>query len=78
MIPLFLFSGTFFPIGQLPTILQPLAVITPLWHGVDLCRTLALGTADAPGVLIHVGYLGAMAVFGLALANRTFRRRLEL
>jgi lipooligosaccharide transport system permease protein len=78
VIPLFLFSGTFFPIGQLPAILQPLAVMTPLWHGVDLCRTLALGTADAPGVLIHVAYLGAMAAGGLVLANRTFRRRLEL
>ncbi len=78
VIPLFLFSGTFFPIGQLPAILQPLAVITPLWHGVDLCRTLALGTADAPGVLIHVAYLGTMAAGGLVLANRTFRRRLEV
>ena len=78
VIPLFLFSGTFFPIGQLPAFLQPLALVTPLWHGVDLCRTLALGTADAPGVLIHVAYLGAMAAGGLVLANRAFRRRLEL
>jgi lipooligosaccharide transport system permease protein len=78
VIPLFLFSGTFFPISQLPVILQPLAVITPLWHGVDLCRALALGTADAAGVLIHVAYLGAMAAAGLALALRAFRRRLEL
>ncbi len=45
MIPLFLFSGTFFPVSQLPALLQPLAYVTPLWHGVDLCRTLALGTA---------------------------------
>ena len=78
VIPLFLFSGTFFPIAQLPAILQPLAVITPLWHGVDLCRTLALGTADAAGVLVHVAYLGTMAAVGLALANRAFRRRLEV
>ncbi len=78
VIPLFLFSGTFFPIAQLPAFLQPLAVITPLWHGVDLCRTLALGTADAAGVLIHVAYLGTLAVAGLVLALGTFRRRLEL
>jgi lipooligosaccharide transport system permease protein len=78
VIPLFLFSGTFFPISQLPVILQPVAVITPLWHGVDLCRMLAVGTADAAGVLIHVAYLGAMAVAGLVLALRAFRRRLEL
>ena len=78
VIPLFLFSGTFFPIAQLPVLLQPLALVTPLWHGVDLCRTLALGTADAPGVVIHVAYLGAMAAGGLLLAERAFRRRLEL
>ena len=78
VIPLFLFSGTFFPIAQLPALLQPLALVTPLWHGVDLCRSLALGTADVPGVLIHVAYLGAMAAGGLFLAERAFRRRLEL
>src|SRR5664280_1058776 len=78
VIPLFLFSGTFFPIAQLPGLLQALALATPLWHGVDLCRTLALGTADAPGVLIHVAYLGAIAAGGLLLAERAFRRRLEL
>ena len=77
VIPLFLFSGTFFPITQLPVLLQPVAVITPLWHGVDLCRTLALGTATAAGVLIHVAYLGTMAGAGLVLAHRSFRRRLE-
>jgi len=77
VIPLFLFSGTFFPIAQLPVFLQPLAVVTPLWHGVDLCRTLALGTADAAGVLIHVAYLGTLTAVGLILAHRAFRRRLE-
>ena len=45
MIPLFLFSGTFFPITQLPGWLQPVAYATPLWHGVTLCRDLTLGTA---------------------------------
>ena len=46
MVPLFLFSGTFFPISQLPGWLQPVAYVTPLWHGVALCRSLALGHAD--------------------------------
>jgi lipooligosaccharide transport system permease protein len=41
VIPLFLFSGTFFPIEQLPDLLQVIARLTPLWHGVDLCRSLA-------------------------------------
>jgi lipooligosaccharide transport system permease protein len=77
MIPLFLFSGTFFPVSQLPAVIQPLAYATPLWHGVDLCRGLALGTATAGSVLLHVGYL--VAVIGAALwyGSRTFRRRLN-
>ena len=37
IIPLFLFSGTFFPVSQLPAFLQPIAYVTPLWHGVELC-----------------------------------------
>src|ERR1700723_2139514 len=43
VIPLFLFSGTFFPISQLPLGLQYLAYATPLFHGVALCRDLTLG-----------------------------------
>src|ERR1700729_3882508 len=46
-IPLSLFSGTFFPISQLPAWLRPLAYATPLWHGAALCRSLALGTVTA-------------------------------
>ena len=42
VIPMFLFSGTFYPVSQLPAALRPVAYLTPLWHGVDLCRHLAL------------------------------------
>ena len=45
--PLFLFSGTFFPVTQLPPVLRWIAYVTPLWHGVALCRGLALGTIGA-------------------------------
>src|SRR5215467_1622972 len=76
MIPLFLFSGTFFPITQLPSWLQPIAYLTPLWHGVSLCRALNLGTADLGQVLIDVGYLAALAAAGLLAGNRSYRRRL--
>ena len=76
MIPLFLFSGTFFPITQLPSWLQPVAYLTPLWHGVSLCRALNLGTADLGQVAIDVGYLAALAAAGLLAGNRTYRRRL--
>ncbi|WP_228562821.1 ABC transporter permease [Catenulispora rubra] len=77
MIPLFLFSGTFFPVTQLPAAIRPLAYITPLWHGVDLCRGLALGTATAGSVLLHLAYLLAVIGAGLWLGARTFRRRLN-
>ena len=43
IIPMFLFSGTFFPISQLPTWLEVVAYCTPLYHGVALCRDLTLG-----------------------------------
>ena len=47
IVPMFLFSGTFFPVSQLPDWLEPVAWVVPLWHGVDLCRALALGHACA-------------------------------
>jgi lipooligosaccharide transport system permease protein len=76
MIPLFLFSGTFFPVSQLPGWVQPIAYATPLWHGVALCRSLSLGTATIGGTLIHVGYLTALAIAGIIVGDRTYRRRL--
>jgi lipooligosaccharide transport system permease protein len=76
MIPLFLFSGTFFPITQLPAWLRPVAYLTPLWHGVSLCRALNLGTADLGQVAIDVGYLAVVAAAGLLAGNRCYRRRL--
>jgi lipooligosaccharide transport system permease protein len=76
MIPLFLFSGTFFPISQLPAWIRPLAYITPLWHGVALCRSLSLGTVTAGGALEHAGYLVLLAAAGVAAAQRAYARRL--
>ena len=76
MIPLFLFSGTFFPVSQLPALIRPLAYATPLWHGVDLCRGLALGTATTGSVLLHLAYLLAVIAAGIWYGAHTFRRRL--
>jgi lipooligosaccharide transport system permease protein len=76
IIPMFLFSGTFFPVTQLPTALEWLAYATPLWHGVDLCRSLTLGTVHWPLALVHVVYLSAWGVVGLVCALHTYRRRL--
>ncbi|MEY9877642.1 lipooligosaccharide transport system permease protein [Streptacidiphilus sp. MAP12-33] len=77
ILPLYMFSGTFFPTTQLPRWLQAAAEVTPLWHGVELCRTLALGTATALATLVHVGYLAAMAAVGLWAARRSYRRHLH-
>jgi lipooligosaccharide transport system permease protein len=74
--PLFLFSGTFFPVSQLPAGLEQFAYLTPLWHGVDLCRSLSLGTARFGLTVLHVAYLAAWVVVGAVLASRAFRRRL--
>ena len=76
--PLFLFSGTFFPIEKLPLFLQPLAWATPLYHGVSLARGFSLGQVDPMADLIHVSVLGTFAVVGLIAARITFRRRLEV
>lgn len=76
MTPLFLFSGTFFPWQQLPGWAHPIAFATPLWHGVELCRSLTLGTATWTGSLVHVAYLLVFALGGYAVARITYRRRL--
>lgn len=76
VMPMFLFSGTFFPVTQLPAALRVVAYITPLWHGVDLCRHLALGRATLLGSLGHIAYLLLWFGVGCAVALSTYRRRL--
>jgi lipooligosaccharide transport system permease protein len=76
VLPMFLFSGTFFPVARLPHLLQWVAYATPLWHGVDLTRGLVLGTIGALPALGHVAYLLAWIVAGLAVARRCYARRL--
>ncbi len=76
MMPLMLFSGTFFPLSQLPGWLRLLAYVTPLWHGVNLCRMLSLGHVDLPVALVNVAYLAALAAAGIWAGARTYRRRL--
>ena len=74
--PLMLFSGTFFPIDQLPVWMQPIAWVTPLWHGVELCRDAATGTAPGPLGALHLAVLLAYVGVGWVLARREFTRRL--
>jgi lipooligosaccharide transport system permease protein len=75
--PLFLFSGVFFPISQLPEWLQAVAWCTPLFHSVALTRALTLNMLESPDWLVHVGYLSAMIAAGVVIAARTFDRRLR-
>ena len=76
MIPLFLFSGAFFPITNLSPALEWFARVTPLWHGVDLTRMLVLGNLEATSALVHVTYLVVLAGLGWWLTVRLLRRRL--
>jgi lipooligosaccharide transport system permease protein len=78
LVPLFLFSGTFFPISELPGWLETIAWVTPLWHGVELCRDLATGDLAAGATAIHVAYLVILVIAGLAIAVRGCARELEL
>lgn len=82
IVPLFLFSGTFFPISQLPGWLEPVAYVTPLFHGVELVRKVALPGVEPPIVTpmpwwIHLAYLLVMAGVGLYLSIRLLDRRIR-
>lgn len=78
VIPMTLFSGTFFPVDRLPGWVQPIAWASPLWHGTELARSAALEDWRAPAALGHIAYLGALLVLGIVLVTRFFRRRLAL
>lgn len=77
IVPLFLFSGTFFPIEQLPGVLQGLAYATPLFHGVELTRAAALGIDAALPAWQHAAYLVGLLAVGTRLAHRNLTKRLR-
>ncbi|MFO7573492.1 MAG: ABC transporter permease [Gaiellaceae bacterium] len=76
ILPMFLFSGIFFPIGQLPRAFELAAHLTPLWHGVTLCRQLTLGDVAHWSAAYHLAFLLVWVAGGFALAYWSFRRRL--
>jgi lipooligosaccharide transport system permease protein len=76
LIPMTLFSGTFFPIANLPIYLRWLAWISPLWHGTELSRAATLGGREALPLLGHFAYLAVLIALGWAIAHRGFYRRL--
>ena len=77
VVPLFLFSGTFVPLAQLPGWVHPVAWATPLWHAVELCRGACTGHLGLAAALGHAAYLLVLAVVGYDLMRRAFLRRLS-
>jgi lipooligosaccharide transport system permease protein len=76
LIPLFLFSGSFFPISNLGPVLEWVARLTPLWHGVNLTRMLCLDQVDGSTAVVNLLVLVAVLAAGWWLALRTLTRRL--
>jgi lipooligosaccharide transport system permease protein len=76
--PMFLFSGTFFPLAQLPLYLQWIGWISPLWHGTELGRVLAYGHVEPPWLTaVHVAYLVVLTVGGWRASQVIVTRRLD-
>lgn len=76
IVPLMLFSGTFFPVEQLPSWLEPAVWLSPLWHGVELTRAATSGRFDAPAILVHVAVLVGLIALGFRWGTAAFARRL--
>ncbi len=76
IVPMFLFSATFYPVHQYPTSIRWLVQVMPLYHGVALARAAAFGTGQWSTLAVHVGVLLALGVGGFFLARRNMRRRL--
>lgn len=77
IVPMFLFSGAFYPISELPTWLQWYSRATPVWHGVELCRGATFGSLTPTGALGHLLYLGLWWALGMVAARLAFASRLE-
>ncbi len=76
IMPLFLFGGAFYPISQLPDWMQPIAKVTPLWHGVELCRGAVHGRLTFGASVVHVAVLLGLCLVGWLASRITFARKL--
>ncbi|HET6672972.1 MAG TPA: ABC transporter permease [Agromyces sp.] len=77
VLPMTLFSGTFFPLAIFPVWLQWIGWISPLWHSTELARVFSYGYAEPIWLtIVHIAYLVALAVVGWAWARRIAVRRL--
>jgi lipooligosaccharide transport system permease protein len=77
VIPMFLFSGVFFPVSNLPDWLQPIALLTPMFHGVELARSIVVGIPPAVAPAISVAYLFLWIIVGTYFAVSPIRRKLK-
>jgi lipooligosaccharide transport system permease protein len=77
IMPMFLFSGTFFPLSSMPIYLQPIGWISPLWHATELGREAAFDYGvSSLMVLVHFTYLAILVIVGIVLSMRQFEKRL--
>jgi lipooligosaccharide transport system permease protein len=76
LMPMFLFSGTFYPIAAYPPALQVIVQATPLYRGVHLIRALTTGTPDG-WLIVDLVYLIAMGLIGLAITSRRLQKLLS-
>ena len=77
VMPMFLFSGTFYPLEQLPGVLMWLGWLSPQWHAAQLGRVLSYGAAEPLWLIVtHVLYLAGLATVGALWMLRNYRRRL--
>ncbi|MDN5795734.1 MAG: ABC transporter permease [Intrasporangium sp.] len=77
IMPMFLFAGTFFPLSVMPVYLQWIGWISPVWHGTQLARQAAYGAVEPLWLtLVHLAVLLLFTSVGVALARRTYARRL--
>lgn len=77
VMPLFLFSGTFFPLDTLPLAVRWIGWISPIWHGTELGRVASYGYQEPPLLtLVHVAVLAALAVAGWVLTRHRFAARM--
>ncbi len=76
MVPMFLFSATFYPVSAYPGYLRPLVQLVPLYHAVALARAAAFGHGAPAALVAHGAVLVAMVAAGLWGGRRSMRRRL--
>jgi lipooligosaccharide transport system permease protein len=75
MVPMFLFSTTFFPLSVYPAVIRVCVQCLPLYHGIEIMRALCTGAVDA-SILGHVAYFGVMIGVGIVVTARRLGRLL--